>query len=281
MAAEERVKYFFLAKNSYFFYVYRIMKKVPIAILLFFSLFNTIKANKCNSLHLYIKDCLLKELQETGEISRVVRDTSSLSLIPLLDEEAEIRNQVSSLEPIVGVEALLLYNPEKKDLMNQENLLNLYNTLNAVSTLEGIKYYSVRRKKMHVLFKKAYRIKCSSNPQRVPDIQRKIIPTHDRICVFFKDASFGKVYSKIDYYCCGTYFTMQMANINTLTYFFLPLIRPGNQINFIIILPVEDQILFYGLSYVHSRAFMGFIEANVASFYNRIKALFNWFKDNF
>jgi hypothetical protein len=64
-----------------------------------------------------------------------------------------------------------------------------------------------------------------------------------------------------------------------MRYLGLPLIREGQSLTWICLVPCGSRLLFYGLSGVHARGFLGLEKSSAReeSFYNRLKAIYGWY----
>ena len=70
-----------------------------------------------------------------------------------------------------------------------------------------------------------------------------------------------------------------MINKTKMKYKFIPMVKPEKMSINLFILPMEDGLLFYGVSAAETTSFLGLERSNKESFYNRIKAMYNWFSD--
>jgi hypothetical protein len=185
------------------------------------------------------------------------------------------------MDPTLGVELLLLYSPPfyNTHIYNDESLyhLSIYNILRSVSTLKGIQYYSASRKRMRVFFHDAYAIESPQKQKRLEDPLVDEIPINETFYAFISDSSLGDYVAEAYYHYHYDYFALKLENLTTLWRFIFRLVEPRKLSMFVLLVPHEDSILFYGLTYINSPNPFGIIDAKTASFYNRLKALFNWF----
>ena len=75
---------------------------------------------------------------------------------------------------------------------------------------------------------------------------------------------------------------MLMENRTAITKFILTLVEPGEMKTYMLIVPKENYILFYGVSLIKTPNPFGAAEdRGKNSLYNRLVAFYNWFKSNF
>ena len=60
-------------------------------------------------------------------------------------------------------------------------------------------------------------------------------------------------------------------------YLFFPMVRPGNSVTLILLIPAGGQLLFYGAIGAHTLRLPGLARSREDSFYNRLKAIYGWF----
>jgi hypothetical protein len=230
----------------------------------------------------YISSEVAHTLSQEGEISRIVKKGEDLTLIPHLIIKDEIEEEIKKMEPLIGVEILILHSSRKNNIEEEPELkLLLYNTLRSISTLKGIQYYSASRKRMRIFYHDAYVIDSPKTKKRMKDPLVDTIIKNDSIYAFFKDSSFGNYVCGIDYTVDDECYFMKMENFTLIWYFIFPIIDPHNLRSYIIIIPSEKYLLFYGFSCLDSSNPFGIAESRIESLYNRIKAIYNWFDRQF
>lgn len=220
---------------------------------------------------------LREELASRGEIRRTLWEEDAPALIPDLPLKPEILAAVTALEPGVGVEVLYLYKSGRRELDSAENLLRIYNILRSVGTMEGILYYSASRDKMRTLFEESCLIDSPQSRRRLPDPVFRAIPATDGSYNLQKDLTFGENVYQTDYFAGDGYLASKTRNLTTMRYLLLPVIKPGNSLSYFILVPHQDQIVFYGLTVARTMSFFGIEKSREESFYNRIKAMIAWF----
>ena len=178
---------------------------------------------------------------------------------------------------MIGVEVLLTYNFAGLQGNSEKNMLHIYNILRSISTLSGIEYYSASRQRMRTLFHEAYVVDSPDARNKLPDPVVQSIPSLSSIFVYQNDSSFGENVYRVLYNFKESYFLMEMNNLTQIWWGIIPLIDPQNLKYIILIYPFEDYLVFYSVICVNAFNFLGVADQKSASFYNRVKALYNWF----
>ncbi|MFP4429678.1 MAG: DUF6675 family protein [Spirochaetaceae bacterium] len=217
------------------------------------------------------------QLEDEGEITHFYRKEAELTLAPEAFGWREAQERIREFGPKIGVEALFLmpYPGALETAADPE--LEIYNTLRSVGTMEGIEYYSASRERMRIFYIDSYAVEDpdSRRPQRDPVVSS--IPIEDSIYVYQRDSSFGRNVHRVTYgYTDGAY-GVRMTNLTRMFYGILPLVAEENLDVYLTIIPVEEGIVFYGNSAVRVIGLFGMEHRARNSFYNRIKALFDWF----
>jgi len=219
---------------------------------------------------------VLAKLGTSGEATASFHEDGALSLVPGSPFSARIRDNVRAMKPTFGVEVCIARRIGGKT-DSPENLLKLYNVLLSVSTLKGTLYYSESRKIMREFFIESFRTDGPHSRNRLPDIFAGAVGPSLSIFGFQHDSSFGENNYKIDYFAGDGVFLMEMINTNQIWYGIIPIVDPGNLRYYIMVVPAGEYVLFYSVICVTGANPFGLMEQRAASFYNRIKALENWF----
>lgn len=190
----------------------------------------------------------------------------------------DIARDIDELDPRLGIEARFFF-PVPSEVLNRDDFeLRLYNILRSVSTMEGIEYYSASRERMRTFYHESYAVAGPDGDERIADPLVSRIPRNDRIYVFQKDSSFGKNVQQLDYTFAWGNFLIRMQNLTTMFYNgLIPLVGDENLLTYLVVDPQEEGIIFYGHLAVRVGALFGMEERARNSFYNRIKALYDWF----
>jgi hypothetical protein len=220
---------------------------------------------------------ILEELQKSGELKSIFDDKVILRYFPDIKLREKMIKEIKQLKPIFGVEVLLTYKKDGKSFSQEKEMLALYNILRSIRTLKGIQYYSDSRGRMRIMFHDAYLVDSPETKNKIPDRLVSIIPAYSTLFIYQNDSSFGENIFETVYYSENGYFLMKMENLTKIWYGIVPLIDPHNLNYIIFIFPQGDTILFYSVVCVNAFNLFGIAESKTASFYNRIKALYNWF----
>ncbi|MFP4301119.1 MAG: DUF6675 family protein [Spirochaetaceae bacterium] len=217
--------------------------------------------------------------QERGEEETAFyTDRPTFTLAPDTRFTDTLSEQIADLDPRLGIEARF-YLPVPPEILEQSDFeLELYNILRSVSTMEGIEYYSASRDRMRTFYHDSYAVSGPEGDDRVSDPLVSRIPREERVYVFQRDSSFGKNVQQLDYTHIEGNFLIRMENLTTMFYNgFIPLVGDGNLLTYLIVEPQEEGIVFYGHLAVKVGALFGMEDRARNSFYNRIKALYDWF----
>jgi len=224
----------------------------------------------------------LKILTQKGEISRIFRAGENLELLPNISAKEQIKKDIKDIKPSIGVELLLFYKLDENNKEKSEILLSIYNILRSISTLKGIQYYSATRKRMRIFYHDAYVIESPNNRKKTDDPEfSDNIPVRSGLYASFKDSSFGEYTCFVEYLSDGNSITMKIENITQIWYLILPAVSQRNLKSYVIIIPYDEHILFYGLSYLKALNFFGILDSRSDSLYNRVVAISDWFKTEF
>ena len=224
-----------------------------------------------------IPERLFEELREKEEMVRYFYGDLDLQYLPFGPLSDEVIRDIEGQDSTIGVEALFLIDLPARLAENPDKDLLLFNLMNRVSTLTGIEYYSASRERMRTLFVEAYRVHEVGSTEPLEDFHYQSVPASEKQIIFQEDKTFGRNYVETEYIYEEGRFLMQVRNLTTMRYYFLPLVRPGNFRMNLLIIPEEDQLLFYGASSVDSASLFGIEKSKKDSFYNRIKAMHGWF----
>lgn len=243
-----------------------------------------------NPLESLINPKNLEILLNEGEVSRIFMKEQTIAIIPEIKAREQIIKEVLELDPIIGVEILLLYKTDI-DFTDEKKgkLVFLYNVLQSISTMKGIEYYSYSRKRMRIFYHDAYVINSPDEKKKIDDpfVGNNVdnnsdsIPEKSELFAYLKDSSFGNYVCHIKYSYDGEAFVMEMQNLTQIWYTIIPLIKPYKLKSYIIIIPLTREILFYGFSCLRTIDLFGMAEGRKESLYYRIKALYDWFRTQY
>ena len=218
-------------------------------------------------------------LYTEGEISRYFYGKDQPEYLFKTVFSDELLNELSNLDISIGVESLYFLKYGEGLNSNSVTPISIYNTLLSIETMKGIEYYSQSRKKMRTLFTESYEIISPDDLKPVADPVIKTIPHILNRYLLQTDKTFGENIYETVYKFKGSAIWVNMVNTTKMKYKFIPMVKPGKMSVNLFILPMEDGLLFYGVSAAETTSFFGLERAKKESFYNRIKAMYNWFSD--
>jgi hypothetical protein len=220
----------------------------------------------------------MSTLVSDGELSyRFDRNTEGdlLQLAPAFT--AAMTSGIRELEPTIGVEVLFLLDAPREAM---ELDAELFETMNAISTMEGIEYFSASRNRMRTFFEESYVIDDPESRERVPDPAFERVPLRSSIDVFQRDSSFGSNVYHLEYRTRNGSLWLAMNNLTQMWYQgVLPALGPNQLQLHLIVRPIGDKLLFYGVSAARPGFLFGMEDRVERSFYNRLVALHDWFID--
>ena len=187
-----------------------------------------------------------------------------------------IRDDIAELVPTIGVEVLYLVDAPAPPIRIDADLLTI---LQAISTMEGIEYYSQTRDRMRTLFIESYVINGPDDRTRRPDPVVTSLPEQVRIYAFQRDSSFGRNVLELTYTTTRDAIRLRMRNLTRMFYQgFIPAVGPEELGLNLVVYPIGDQLLFYGMSAARTSGMAGTEGRIRESFTNRIHALYAWFE---
>jgi hypothetical protein len=255
------------------------MKKKIVAMLVLFACASLLFADLPPALRGLFPPEAAAQLEGKGEVTAVFKENGTLAFLPRLAAAAPLAAKVAAIKPMFGVEVCLLHKPGPKKADTREGLLGLYNNLLKVSSLKGILYYSVTRHTMREFFTESYRIDGPETKVKLADLTvADPAPAATSIFTFQNDSSFGENIYRIDYKVEAGSILMMMENVTKIWYGIFPLVDPGNFAYLILVYPAGDYLVFYSVVCVKGANPFGLLESRTESFYNRIKALDEWFR---
>ncbi|GEM_PF-2115650 len=254
--------------------------RITIIVVVLFSLHTLLYSENDDSSFFsqFIDTSTVDKLFSKGELLRTLKKGSQLLYLPEISYKNDIIKEYHSHDSILGVEVLRVFKTSNKlDFDDEKTVLKLYNSLLSISRLKGLKYFSQTRQKERTLFYDSYVVDPETKSRKLKDpILKKPIP-EKKIFIFQDDSTFRKNSYSVLYHYTKTGFVIKIENVTTMSYLFVPLIKPRDMITYMVIIPGKNSILFYGLSFAHFNAFPTLAERNLMSFYYRLIAMYNWF----
>jgi hypothetical protein len=228
-----------------------------------------------------VEPATLQALEAAGELRSSLAAGAQPRLLPQLPRRAQIQEEVRALQMTVGVELLAIYPGTGVPLDTPEGLRRLYNLMHAASRMKGLQYWSASRQRMRTLFAESYAIDDPVNRRPIPDrVFPGELPAVFQGYTYQRDLTFGGTVYRIDYYCEDGFLSLRTSNLTPMRYLGMPMIREEQSLTWVCLVPSGSRILFYGLSGGHPLSFLGLekSKAREESFYNRLKAIFGWYK---
>jgi|SRR5208283_821765 len=226
----------------------------------------------------YVDPDSVQKLRAGSSVSASVSPDGVLRLVPSVTTQASIAADVSALHPTVGVEMLRLIPDMAEQMDSPEGWLRIYNALHAVSSMRGITYYSVTRGKMQVLFSKSYAISSPTARTQIEDPVFTQIPDDDTLYTWQEDNSFGGVPYQESFQYRTDHLVAKIENLSTISLFILPLVTPHNLVSHVVVIPVDKDLLFYGVACLRTSMPIGDRHSREESLENRLIAMADWLK---
>jgi len=228
------------------------------------------------------------DLRSKGEVTRYYFEPVAPRWMPREGLGSDLLREIEKIETVIGVESLHLLSYKEAgayvqltpgSVGDRDPLLKVYNLLLSVSTMKGLQYYSASRGRMRTLFAESYVIRSPTDPTPIPDPKVDTLPSEQTLFVFQEDLTFGKNITEWKYRSKEEALSISITNLTPMKYSFFTVAEPGNMQIHLLVLPAEEGIVFYGCMVAKSPRFLGLEKTRTESFYNRIKALFTWFKN--
>ena len=227
-----------------------------------------------------------ERLRSEGMVRRHTEDQPmQFRFLPRTSLDRTVRGSFDGFSPNVVNEVLYLLPLPPLDgvgsrpASRSEVLLQLYNRLRAVSTLSGVVYRSGRTGEDRVLFDDVYAIDSLRARNRLPDPLVTRIPAESRFYLHLVDANFGSSYFEASYFGAADAISFGMRNAQSLT-LVVPVIRADRLRFHLVVVPLEDALLLYGMVGVEAGALIRRTVHLPSAFRNRIETLADWFMGN-
>ncbi|MCD6397954.1 MAG: hypothetical protein J7L71_10485 [Spirochaetaceae bacterium] len=248
------------------------MKYFIITICLYLSILTVPFAETLKSIFPDLGEQQLSELNSNGEITRYFFDNETPDFLFDTTFSDQILSDIKKLNLNIGVESVYF-------LKTDQNvpLLDIYNTLLSISTMKGIDYYSQTRKKYKTLYTGSHVIVGKTDTRELPDPVINTLENFKQIFIEQTDTTFGKNIYKTTYRTDGNLIWLEMTNETPMKYSFIRMVDKENISINLLIKKTDTGIIFYGITSAKTFSFLGIEKKNKESFYNRMKALYNWF----
>ena len=226
----------------------------------------------------YVDPDSVQKLRGGSSVSSSVSPGGELRLVPSVTTQESIAADVSALHPTVGVEMLRLVPDLAEQMDSPEGWLKIYNALHAVSSMRGITYYSVTRGKTEVLFSKSYAISSPTERKQIEDPVFTEIPDDNILFTWQEDRSFGGNPYRESFQYRNDHLVAKIENLATISLFILPLVTPHNLVTQVVVIPVDKDLLFYGVACLRTSMPIGDRRSREESLANRLIAMADWLK---
>ena len=184
-----------------------------------------------------------------------------------------------------------LYYLSKKDILKTSNSSKSTITIDdvarvcrSVSKMEGMEYYSHRRKDYEILYEEAYMIREEDldkrKPEAIPDLNYGSADGQVSYCLQ-KDSSFGRNKYKLSYHQKDNELYTQFVLMDKMGAGPFNALYPGKMKINLLVVDCGDNLLLYLCTDVDSKKFPGIEGMIVDSMTARMEAVYNWFLKQF
>lgn len=221
---------------------------------------------------------LRQELLRNGSVERLLDDADDVALVPDHPLAREFRRALDDTNPNVLSEQLVLVRSDLDD----RDVLSLFNSLRQVSELSYVQYYNERTEETQDLFRESRAIADPRSRRVIADPVVSTLPRDERIWVLQGLPPFGEIVSEYRYRSDGRAFLFTGTNDDPLPYRGMRVVKPGNMITAILVIPGEDYVLMYGLGGVKAFMMFGLLDNRIeAAFSGRTNGIFDWYYDTY
>lgn len=259
------------------------MIKLKKALVLFLSLFcyifllsseeNNVKIPKLEDL---FSEQIVQKLKEKKElrIFNYETDTLKVELAPNTITKTLIENLwTKEEEPLLSVEALYYVTDVEKQ--NNDKIRQI---IQSVSKMEGIEYYSNRKEKYEILYKKNYCIDNVQDKNKVPDkIDDKI--DGKKVLILQDDNSFGEYASNLEYFEKGNDLGFVCTNVEDISILFFKGAKKEDLKIFLMIENLGEELVLYSRIVVDFPKYPTIEKFMKNSLSARLDAITKWFID--
>ena len=205
-----------------------------------------------------------------------IEDSADLTLLPDFDDSRDVKRNLKDFDPSGVVE--LLYTMPLPETGGQDMMLYILQHVAKISTMEGIEYYSGSRKAMYPYLEKNYVVATRRGTKKVDDPVFKTLPSEPvSLYVFQDDTTFSKAWYDVVYKVTDDAIHLSLTNTSVIRYKMFPVMREGNLKIDLIVIPRDDDLLFYGSAAFKIGRTFGIDLKLDQSFDHRMSALQVWF----
>lgn len=218
---------------------------------------------------------IVKELNKNNRIEVFKYDEEILSyeLLPNTPMKEKIQNIWTEEEkPLLEVECLYRYEKKAEDKGNDK----IRNIIQNISKLEGIEYYSNRKKKIQTLYEKCYSIDNLENRNKIMDTIDDSIQDK-QIIILQEDNSFGEYCSRLEYFEKDYELGFVCTNLEEATIAFFRGAEPEKLKIVFLIENLEDEVILYVKIFCDFPKYIGMEKYMKDSLGARVDAIVKWF----
>lgn len=229
--------------------------------------------------YIQLESVEMEMLQKGEELAHFHNQNPAPDLLPQSIYTQKVLNILKELEPNMAIEGLYFIPHKSPD---SADMLNVLNTLCSVSTLQGIEYYSHSRETMRLLFEESYALDNFSDRNIKEDPQYDSLPFLVEMNIFQKDLSFGSNDSTLKIWSDPQGIFLEQENQTPMKYDgIIKVINPKKFKTILLVLPCDEGWLYYGIMAADTFNIRALINRANTSLYNRMKAFYNWFVEEY
>lgn len=232
---------------------------------------------------------LYNELITNGKVTEY-RDDGSMTLkyLPETDYSKIIKDgMVEKAKKNYPFTFEGLYYAKKTDLLNNINAKDSDLTIDdvsrvcrSVSKMQGMTYYSTTKKKVRVLYDKAYMVKAENSNEKIEDQNTGNADGQISYCMQ-DDASFGVNHYKLTYYQNENTLLCEFCITDTMGLGPFKAIYPDKMKIYILVVDCGEDLLLYLCTDLDSVKFPGIKNQITDSMTTRMDAVYEWFYKQF
>ncbi|PIE04324.1 MAG: hypothetical protein CSA76_04820 [Spirochaetales bacterium] len=227
-----------------------------------------------------------RQLLESGQpVLRFHPEEVSPVFLPFVNLSQESARIMKNGNLNIGIEGLF-FTPSDQlpagfaSMPEQQRRLVLYNILCSMSTLEGLEYFSSSRGEMRLLFEESWIVSDPKSHKPLPDPVYTVLPEKEKVYVHQTDKTFGTNIQEVTHTAADNALSTVIVNCGPLKYKgFIKVVDPGNMQIHLIVVPVQEGVLFYGAMSARIHNLKAFQERARNSFTTRVMALSGWYKN--
>lgn len=220
---------------------------------------------------------IISELRKNKKISNYsyINNTQTPKLCPKA-KKTELSTTLwtnKEEKPSVLLEGLYYF---KKENQKEIDLKKIEKILVSISKMEGMKYYSNRRKKELILYPTFYRIDNYEQKNKIPDLVTDELNGKE-ILVFQEDDSFGEYVASVKYFIKENSVGFVSTNLDTIGFSIFKGADVGDMKIYLQVVDFGDEVVIYTLLMTLFPKYPGMEKNMQLSLSARIDALSGWF----